>query len=67
MRQVYPRGLLLNLAGGKAQEMFETTQCPVDQISRQVGYRDPAAFRKVFLRLTGLVPQSYRQRFAVGS
>ncbi|KIN73531.1 GlxA family transcriptional regulator [Sulfitobacter guttiformis] len=51
----------------KAREMLETTQRPVDQISWQVGYRDPAAFRKVFLRLTGMVPQSYRQRFGVGS
>ncbi|WP_233253335.1 hypothetical protein [Paracoccus binzhouensis] len=32
-------------------------------IARQVGYSDPGACRKVFLRIAGLPPGEYRQRF----
>jgi methylphosphotriester-DNA--protein-cysteine methyltransferase len=31
----------------------------------QVGYRDPAAFRKLFLQITGMTPSGYGQAFAV--
>ncbi|MBU0724642.1 MAG: GlxA family transcriptional regulator [Alphaproteobacteria bacterium] len=49
----------------KAREQLEATNQPVEQIAWQVGYSDPAAFRKVFQRITGLGPATYRQRFGV--
>jgi transcriptional regulator GlxA family with amidase domain len=49
----------------KAREALELTRRPVEQIAWQVGYGDPAAFRKVFQRITGLGPNAYRQRFGV--
>jgi transcriptional regulator GlxA family with amidase domain len=49
----------------KAREQLEATNQPVDQIAWQVGYSDPAAFRKIFQRITGLGPSAYRQRFGV--
>jgi AraC-like DNA-binding protein len=35
----------------------------VAQIAWDVGYRDEAAFRKVFRRVVGLAPGAYRLRF----
>jgi len=50
---------------GKARELLEFTNRPVDQIAWTVGYEDPGAFRKVFNRVTGLPPGDYRRRFGV--
>ncbi len=49
----------------KAREELESTKQPVEQIAWQVGYSDPAAFRKIFHRITGMGPGTYRQRFGV--
>lgn len=49
----------------KAREQLEATNQPVEQIAWEVGYSDPAAFRKVFQRITGLGPSTYRQKFGV--
>ncbi|TCT06767.1 GlxA family transcriptional regulator [Aquabacter spiritensis] len=49
----------------KAREQLEATSEPVEQIAWQVGYADPAAFRKVFQRITGMGPSAYRQRFGI--
>lgn len=51
---------------GKARELLEFTNRPVDQIAWSVGYEDPGAFRKVFNKVTGLPPGDYRRRFGVG-
>ncbi len=47
----------------KAQELLQFGQQPVERVAWQVGYSDPGAFRKVFLRIVGLTPGAYRQRF----
>ena len=47
----------------KAQELLQFGQQPVERIAWDVGYGDPGAFRKVFLRIVGLTPGAYRQRF----
>lgn len=49
----------------RAREALELTNTPVEQVAFQVGYGDPAAFRKVFARITGLGPTAYRRRFGV--
>ncbi len=49
----------------KAREALERTVIPVDRIAWEVGYSDAAAFRKLFLRLTGLSPAAYRHRFGL--
>lgn len=49
----------------KAREALERTLTPVDRIAWDVGYSDPAAFRKLFLKLTGTTPAAYRQRFGI--
>ena len=52
-----------HLRVGKARELLEFTNRPVDQIAWSVGYEDPGAFRKVFHRIVGLSPGDYRNRF----
>ena len=47
----------------KAQELLQFGQQPVESVAWQVGYADPGAFRKVFLRIVGLTPGEYRRRF----
>lgn len=51
----------------KAREALERTLTPVDRIAWDVGYADPAAFRKLFQKLTGLPPVAYRQQFGIAS
>ncbi len=51
----------------KAREALELSRRPVAQIAWEVGYGDAAAFRKLFLRVTGLSPAEYRNRFGVAA
>ncbi len=37
----------------------------MDEVSWQVGYEDPAFFRRLFRRVTGLAPGAYRRRFRI--
>jgi transcriptional regulator GlxA family with amidase domain len=48
-----------------AKRRLERTDAPVDDISWRVGYEDPAFFRRLFKRTTGLSPSEYRKRFHV--
>ncbi|WP_459955709.1 GlxA family transcriptional regulator [Nocardia sp. IFM 10818] len=46
-----------------AKQLLETTGKSVDAIASAVGYHDPAFFRRLFKRLTGIAPTRYRQRY----
>ena len=48
-----------------AKRRLERTDAPIEKISWQVGYEDPAFFRRLFKRLTRLAPSAYRKRFRV--
>lgn len=48
-----------------AKRRLERTDAPVDEIGWKVGYEDPAFFRRLFKRTTGLTPGAYRKRFQV--
>jgi transcriptional regulator GlxA family with amidase domain len=48
-----------------AKRRLERTEAPADEISWQVGYEDPAYFRRLFKRTTGMTPGAYRRRFQV--
>jgi transcriptional regulator GlxA family with amidase domain len=48
-----------------AKRRLERTDTPVEKISWQVGYEDPAFFRRLFKRTTGLAPGAYRKRFRI--
>ena len=48
-----------------AKRRLERTEASVDEISWQVGYEEPAFFRRLFKRLTGVTPGAYRRRFRI--
>ena len=50
-----------------AKRRLERTEAPMDEVSWQVGYEDPAFFRRLFRRTTGLAPGAYRRKFRVPS
>ncbi len=50
-----------------AKRRLERTDAPIDEISWRVGYEDPAFFRRLFRRTTGLSPGGYRRRFRIPS
>ncbi|MCK5499293.1 MAG: helix-turn-helix domain-containing protein, partial [Gammaproteobacteria bacterium] len=52
-----------NLRVEKAKRQLESQNMPVDDISASVGYEDPAFFRRLFKRSTGLTPSQYRRMF----
>ncbi|MBU0973281.1 MAG: AraC family transcriptional regulator, partial [Proteobacteria bacterium] len=47
-----------------AKMLLEEGLQTFSQITDQVGYGDISFFRKIFVRLTGLRPKEYQQRFA---
>jgi transcriptional regulator GlxA family with amidase domain len=47
----------------RAKRALETGSAPIEEISWAVGYEDPASFRRLFKRLTGLTAGEYRRRF----
>ena len=48
-----------------AKRRLERTDEPADKISWRVGYEDAAFFRRLFKRVTGMTPGTYRRRFQV--
>jgi len=49
----------------EAKRRLERGGEAVDEIGWQVGYEDPAFFRRLFKRVTGLSPGSYRRQFQI--
>ena len=61
---VTPLGYLQQLRVETAKRLLEDGSQTFNEITYQVGYEDIPFFRKVFVRLTGLRPKEYQQRFA---
>ncbi len=49
----------------EAKKRLEQTAEPIDEISWQVGYEDPAFFRRLFKRETGITPGAHRRKFEI--
>jgi transcriptional regulator GlxA family with amidase domain len=62
---VPPIGYVQRLRVEDAKRRLERTDAAVDEIGWKVGYEDPAFFRRLFKRTTGLPPGVYRRRFQV--
>lgn len=56
-------GYVQNLRIEEAKRLLETSDLPSDEISAEVGYENPAFFRRLFKRSTGLTPGQYRRMF----
>lgn len=48
----------------EAKQLLEATDAGIDSVGLAVGYEDPAFFRALFKRKTGLTPSQYRRKFA---
>lgn len=46
----------------EAKQLLETTGMALDEIAGEVGYVEPASFRRLFRRLVGVTPSVYRRR-----
>jgi transcriptional regulator GlxA family with amidase domain len=53
-----------NLRIESAKYKLETENTSIDEISVQVGYEDPASFRRLFKRKVGIAPALYRKKFS---
>lgn len=49
----------------EAKQMLEQSADATEAIALSVGYQDPAFFRRLFKRQTGIMPAQYWQRFQV--
>jgi transcriptional regulator GlxA family with amidase domain len=49
----------------EAKRQLERTNVAIDEISWRVGYEDPAFFRRLFKRMTGITPGAYRRHYKV--
>ncbi len=47
----------------EAKQILETDQVSNEEVGHAIGYDDPASFRRVFKRGTGLSPAAYRKKF----
>lgn len=61
---VTPLGYVQQLRVEKAKYLLEEGGRTFSQITYDVGYEDISFFRKIFIRLTGIRPKEYQQRFA---
>ncbi|QEV22497.1 GlxA family transcriptional regulator [Streptomyces alboniger] len=58
-----PHAWLRGLRLSCAEELLETTDLPVEEIARRVGYGSAAVLREQFVRRRGVPPRSYRRSF----
>lgn len=58
-----PSEYLQHLRIAKACDALESDVQPVEAIAASVGYEDTSAFRKTFIKITGLTPREFRNRF----
>ena len=52
-----------NLRVEEAKRLLEGERAATDDIAAAVGYENPAFFRRLFKRATGLTPGAYRRMF----
>jgi transcriptional regulator GlxA family with amidase domain len=58
-----PREYIQRVRVEAAKRLLENDRRSVGEIAHSVGYGDVVAFRKLFVRYTGLVPADYRARY----
>ncbi len=47
----------------EAKHLLETPALAIEDVGYAVGYQDPASFRRLFRRHSGMTPAAYRRRF----
>ena len=46
----------------EAKQLLETSEIPLDDVAAEVGYVEPASFRRLFRRMVGISPSTYRRQ-----
>lgn len=59
-----PHAWLRSRRLSRSEELLETTDLPVEEVARRVGYASAAVFREQFALLRGIPPTAYRRAFA---
>jgi transcriptional regulator GlxA family with amidase domain len=54
---------LQNVRIEHGKHLLETTALPVEEVGAEAGYSDPSFFRRLFKRLVGITPVTYRRMF----
>ncbi|GHB49269.1 AraC family transcriptional regulator [Pseudovibrio japonicus] len=62
-----PNAYLQQLRIAEARQQLEQSKRSFNEIAWDVGYEDPTACRRVFIKITGLSPGQYRQKFSYQS
>ncbi len=60
-----PIAYVQHLRVEEAKRRLERSDAPIEDVSWAVGYEDPAFFRRLFKRITGMTPGNYRRKFRV--
>jgi transcriptional regulator GlxA family with amidase domain len=60
-----PIEYLQNVRIESAKKQLEQTNHNVKEITEHTGYNDPKSFRKAFLKIVGMTPLEYREKFNV--
>ncbi|MEY2843442.1 MAG: hypothetical protein RI920_1479, partial [Pseudomonadota bacterium] len=55
------RDLLAEARYARARQLLRQTQLPIEEVARQLGYAEAAAFIHAFQRWAGQTPRAYRQ------
>lgn len=58
-----PMDYVQTLRVEEAKQALESDDIPIDDIAYSIGYQDPAFFRRLFKKRTGVTPGRYRQRY----
>ena len=59
-----PSEYIQQLRTDKAKQILRTSNISIEDVAWKVGYKDSTAFRRTFLKITGLTPREYRNRFS---
>ena len=60
-----PIEYLQNIRVETSKKLLEQTDLNISEVIANTGYADPKSFRKVFLKLVGISPLEYREKFKV--
>lgn len=58
-----PIGYLQNVRIEEAKKQLEQTNQNISEIIEYTGYSDPKSFRKTFVKIVGMTPLEYREKF----
>ena len=60
-----PLDYLQRLKVEAAKKAFESTRKSISEVMHEVGYNDTKAFREVFVRVTGITPIAYKEKYNI--